>query len=68
MISTVLTITKMTKEKKQIKTKIWMGSVVKEKVGYMEYKTREGIRSTMRIDVVGCVQYVLGKKILLVQL
>ena len=55
------------KEKKRIKTKIGVGSVVNAKVGDTEGNTRKGrIRSTVKY-VVGCVQYMAGKKKLLVQ-
>ena len=55
------------KEKKWIKTKIGVGSVLKEKGGEMEENTREGRNRRMRKDMVGCVQDLVGKKILLVQ-
>ena len=53
--------------KKQNKTKIGVGSVVKAKVGELENITREGRIGSMRKEVVGCVQAVLGKKKFLVQ-
>ena len=55
------------KEKKRIKTKIGVGSVVKAKVGDMEENTREGRNSRIRKEVVGCVQDVVGNKKFLVQ-
>ena len=42
--SHVFTITKEIKDKKQIKKKIGLGSVVKTKVGDIEEKNREGRR------------------------
>ena len=39
-----------------------MGSTVKEKGGEMKKKTREERRRSTRKDVLGCVQYVVGKK------
>ena len=53
--------------KKQTKTKIGVGYVVKAKVGELENITREGRIGSMRKEVVGCVQAVLGKKKFLVQ-
>ena len=55
------------KEKKQNKTRIGVGSVVKAKVGEMEDNTREERSRRVSKEVVGCVQSVVGKKILLVQ-
>ena len=55
------------KEKKRIKTKIGVWSVVKEKVREIEENTRYGRSRSMRKEVVGCVQSVVVKKILLVQ-
>ena len=54
-------------DKKRIKTKIGVGSVVKEKVGDMEEKNRECRRSRTRKYVVGYVQAVVWKEIFLVQ-
>ena len=54
-------------EKKRIKTKIGLGSVIKAKVGETEENTREGRSRTMRKEVVGCVQDVVGKNKFLVQ-
>ena len=54
-------------EKKRIKTKIGVGSVVKAKVREIEENTREGRSRRMRKEVVGCVQDVVGKKRFLVQ-
>ena len=45
-----------------------MGSIVKEKVGYIEENKREVRRSRTRKEAVGCVQDLVDKKILLVQL
>ena len=67
MISPVVTIAKRTKEKKQIKTKIGVGSVVKAKVGEMEVNTREGSSTRTGKDVVGCVHNMLGQNKLLVK-
>ena len=53
--------------KKQTKAKIVVGSVVKAEVGELEKITREGIISSMRKDVVGCVHSVVWKKEFLVQ-
>ena len=50
--------------KKQNKTKIEAGFVVKSKVGDLENITREGRSKRMRKGVVGCVQDVAGKKLL----
>ena len=44
-----------------------MGSVVNAKFGEMEENKREGRTRRMRKEVVGCVQDVVGKNILLVQ-
>ena len=46
---------------KWIKTNIRLGSIVKEKVGDMEERKKEGRRSSMQKDVVGCVQAMTGK-------
>ena len=54
-------------EKKRIKTKIGLGSVIKAKVGETEENTREGRSRTMRKEGVGCVQDVVGKNKFLVQ-
>ena len=53
--------------KKQTKTKIGVGSVVKAKVGELEKITKEGIIRKMRKEVVGCVQSVAGNKNFLIQ-
>ena len=50
---------------KQTKTKIGVGSIVKAKVGELENITREGRSRSMRKEVVGCVQIVVGKNNLL---
>ena len=55
------------KTKKQTKKKIWVGSVVKAKVGELEKTPREGRRRSMEKEVVGCVQDVTGNKNFLVQ-
>ena len=47
-ILTVVTSTNDMKEKKRIKTKVGVGSVVKVKVGEMEDTTREGRRRINR--------------------
>ena len=44
-----------------------MGSHVKENFGNMEENKREGISRRMSKEVVGYVQYVAGKKNILVQ-
>ena len=67
MISRVVTIEEGTKDRKCIKTKIGVGSLVKAKVGNMEDNKSEGIIRRIRKDVVGYVQYVVGKKNFLVQ-
>ena len=53
--------------KKQTKTKIRVGSVVKAKVGELEKITREVRIRRMEKDVVGCVHSVVGKNNFLVQ-
>ena len=53
--------------KKQTKTKIRVGSVVKTKVGELEKISRELRISRMRKKVVVCVQNVVGKKKFLFQ-
>ena len=53
--------------KKQNKTKIGVGSVVKAKVGELDNITREGRIRRMRKEVVVCVQSMLFKKNFLVQ-
>ena len=55
------------KEKKRIRTKSRVGSIVKAKVGEMEdNKRKAGIRSMIK-EVVGCVQAVAGNNKFLVQ-
>ena len=49
------------KEKKRSKKKIGVGSLVKAKVRNMEENTREGGIRSMRKDVVGFVQSLVGK-------
>ena len=53
--------------KKQNKTKIGMGSVVKSKVGELEKITRKGRSRRIRKEVVVCVHIVVGNKNFLVQ-
>ena len=60
-----ITTMKDTKEKKLIKKKIRVGSVVK--VGEVEYNTREETTRWMRKEVVGFVKAVVGKKKFVVQ-
>ena len=55
MISPVVTFKEEMKMTKQTKTKIWVGCVVKAKVGELEKITRKGRIRRMRKDVVGCV-------------
>ena len=55
MILPVVTIKKGKKEKKWIKTKIGVGSIAKENVGYIEDDTREERIRKTRKEVVGCV-------------
>ena len=50
------------KENNWIKTKIRVGSVVKEKLGYMEEKTRDVRIRIISKDVVGCDKDVVGNK------
>ena len=59
----VITNMKDIKEKKLIKIKIEVRSIVKAKVGEMKDKTREGRRSSIRKEGVGCVNDVVGKNI-----
>ena len=67
MSSPVVTIKEGTKTKKQTKTKIGVGSVVKAKVGELEKITSKGRRTRMRKEVMGCVQSVAGKNNFIVQ-
>ena len=53
--------------KKQTKTKIGVGSVVKAGVGELENITREGIIRRKRKKLVVCVQIGVGKNNLLIQ-
>ena len=62
-----MTIAQEMMDKKRIKTKIGVGSVVKLKVGDMEDNTREVIIRRMSKYVVGCVQAVVGKNKFLVK-
>ena len=68
MSSPVITIAEGMKVKKQNKTKIGVGSVVKSDVGKLEDITREVRSRRIRKEVVGCVNYVVGKNNFLVQL
>ena len=67
MSSSGVTISQDMMEKKQIKVKIGVGSVVKEKVGETKENTSEGIIIGTRINVVGCVHAVEEKNKFLVQ-
>ena len=62
MISYIVTIKEGMTEKKLIKKKIGVGSVAKAEVGDIEDNKREGRMSMVRKEVVGCFQYVVGKK------
>ena len=55
------------KEKKQIKTKIGVGSIVKAKVRNMEEKTREGRSRRTRKEATCCIHAMVGKKKFVVQ-
>ena len=68
MSSPVFTISHKIMDTNRTKTKLWVGSVVKAKVGYMEEKKKEGIITSIRKEGVRCVQDLVGKKKLLVQL
>ena len=61
MISHVVTISQEIMEKKCIKTKIGVGSVVKAEVGDMEENKREERIIRMSKEVVRCVQDVVMK-------
>ena len=67
MISPVVNVKEEMEMKKQTKTKIGVGSVVKAKVGEFDKVTREGGSRRMSKEVVGCVHSVVGKKKFLVQ-
>ena len=67
MGSPFVTVKEGMETKKQTKTKIGVGSVVKTKVGELEKITREGRSRRMMKDVVGCVHSVVGKKNFLIQ-
>ena len=67
MKSHVVTIAELMKDKKQIKTKIGLSSVVMAKVGEMEENTREEISSRISIDFMVFVQDMVGNKKFLVQ-
>ena len=67
MRSYVVTITKGTKEKNQIKTKIRVGSVVKANFGELDENKRKGINRRIIKEVVVCVQDLVWKKIFLVK-
>ena len=62
MRSPFLKISEGIKIKKQNKTKIGVGSIVKAKVGELEKIARGGRNRRVRKEVVGCVHDVLGKK------
>ena len=66
MSSPVVTISEVMKEKKRIKTKIKVGSLVKSKVRKMGENTREGRSRGIRKDVVVFFQDIVGKKKFLV--
>ena len=53
-------------EKKRTKIKIGVGYVLKARIVEMEEKIREGRTRRMRIELVVCVQYVVGKNKFLV--
>ena len=55
------------KEKKRIKKNIRVGYIVKVKVRDIEENTRRRRRRRTRKEVVVCVQYVVGRKNLLVR-
>ena len=63
MRSPVFPIKEGMKDKKRIKTRIGVGSVVKEKVGEIRDNIREGRSRRMRKEDVVCVQDVVEKKI-----
>ena len=67
MKSHVVTIAELMKDKKRIKTKIGLSSVVMAKVGEMEENTREEISSRISIDFMVFVQDMVGNKKFLVQ-
>ena len=67
MRAPVVTVKKVAEMNKQTKKKIGLGSVLKSKVGELEKTTRERRIRSMRIEVMGCVQSVTGKKKLLIQ-
>ena len=55
MSSLVVTFKEGMKMTKQTKTKIWVGFVVRAKVGELDKITREGRSRRMRKEAVGCV-------------
>ena len=59
--SHVVTVKEVMEMKKQTKTKIGVGYVVKAKVGELEKITREGRSNRIRNKVVVCVQSGVGK-------
>ena len=61
-MSPVLTIVEVMKVKKQTKTKIWVVSFVKAKVGDIEENKKEERIRRMRKEVLGCVHAVLDKE------
>ena len=68
MSSPVVMVKEGIEMKKQNKTKIGVGSVVKAKDGELENITREGRSRMMRKEVVGCFQSVVGENKFPVQL
>ena len=67
MRSTIVTVEEGMETNKLTKTKIWVGYTVKAKIGYLENITREGRSRSMRKEVVGCVQNLVGNKKFLFQ-
>ena len=67
MRSTVVTISEGMKDKKQTKTKVRVGFVVKSKVGDMEDNTRKGRSRSISKYIVLCIQAMVYKNKLLVQ-
>ena len=66
MSSPVVNVKEGMEMTKQTKTKIGVGSIVKDKVGELENITREGRSSRMRKEVAGGLHSVVGKKKFLV--
>ena len=67
MSSPVVTLAKDMMEKKRIKKKIGVVSILKAKVGEMGDITREGRIIRMKKEVMGCVHAVAGNEKFLVQ-